>query len=220
MVLTGKNIRNHIINNNMIMMKTYMIKRVFVATKYAFLLGAVAFACFIAGLQHFVVTLPKMPYPTPQNTDGIVVITGGQQRVADGLSLLESGFSKALLVSGVGQGVSKTILADELGLKAPARALLKCCVTLEFEASDTRGNAFAAAHWATANEFKSLHLVTANYHMPRAKYIFTSKMPEMKFYFWPVSPSELTLAIWWKNPHMIRLLAREYAKYLTERLLI
>ena len=197
-----------------------MIQRVFITTKYALLAGALALACFITGLQHFVVTLPKMPDTIPQNTDGIVVITGGQQRVADGLSLLESGFGKALLVSGVGRGVSKTILADELGLKAPARALLKCCVTLEFEASDTRGNAFAAANWATDNKFKSLRLVTANYHMPRAKYIFTNKMPEMTFYFWPVSPSELTLAIWWKNPEIIRLLAREYAKYLTERLLI
>ena len=51
---------------------------------------------------------------TTTATDGIVVITGGQQRLADGFNLLQSGAGKALLVSGVGQGVSKAILADEL----------------------------------------------------------------------------------------------------------
>jgi hypothetical protein len=45
------------------------------------------------------------------------VITGGQQRLADGFNLLQSGAGKALLVSGVGHGVSKAVLADELNLE-------------------------------------------------------------------------------------------------------
>ena len=151
-------------------------------------------------------------------TDGIVVITGGQQRLADGLHLLQNGYGKALLVSGVGQGVSKAILAKELDLDESVRTLLDCCVTLEFKASDTRGNAFAAAQWAANNNYQSLRLVTANYHMPRAIYVFTNKMPDMELYFWPVSPSDLTLQTWWQKPDIIRLLAREFAKYLTEPL--
>ena len=182
-------------------------------------------AFFMAGLQHFVLTLPKPVPPTTASTtasttatatDGIVVITGGQQRLADGFNLLQSGAGKALLVSGVGKGVSKAVLADELNLNPHETALLECCVTLEFQASDTRGNAVAADKWAQANGFRSLQLVTANYHMPRSKAIFTRKFSNIVLSYWPVNPDDLDLDIWWKTPPIIRLLGREYAKYLTE----
>ena len=180
-------------------------------------------AVFMAGLQHFVLTLPKPAPPATatntsnaNSTDGIVVITGGQQRLADGFDLLQSGAGKALLVSGVGQGVSKAILANELNLDPRETALLKCCVTLEFQAGDTRENAIAAGKWAQVNGFTSLQLVTANYHMPRAKAIFTRKLPDIALSYWPVSPDDLDLDIWWKTPPIIRLLAREYAKHLTD----
>jgi len=120
------------------------------------------------------------------------------------------------LVSGVGQGVNKAILGDELSLDSHEKALLECCVTLEFQAGNTRGNAVAAGKWAQANGFTSLQLVTANYHMPRAKVIFTQKLPNIALSYWPVSPDDLDLDIWWRTPPIIRLLAREYVKYLTE----
>ena len=188
-----------------------IIKKIFIA-------GFLMLSCFLAGLQHFVLNLPKISSSVGPTTDGIVVITGGQQRLDTGLRLLQIGAGKALLVSGVGRGVNKSILAEELDIGAPAMTLLNCCVTLEFRASDTRGNALAASQWAAKNEFQSLRLVTSNYHMPRAKRVFTSKMPDIELYFWPVSPADLTLETWWQKPNIIRLLAREYAKYLTEYL--
>ena len=188
--------------------------------RLVFISGLLMLACFLAGLQHFVLTLPKKSGSLRPATDGIVVITGGQQRLADGLRLLQIRSGQALLVSGVGRGVNKTILARELDLDAPVKTLLDCCVTLEFEARDTRGNAEAAAQWAVRNNFRSLRLVTANYHMPRAKYVFTNQLPEIELYFWPVSPFDLILETWWQEPDIIRLLAREYAKYLTEPLRI
>ena len=202
----------------MIQFKIVMVAPMFFAAKLALIGVIISIACFFASVQHFVLNLPKTPDPSRPATDGIVVITGGQQRLSDGLRLLESGAGKALLVSGVGKGVSKATLAREQKLEASARALLECCATLEFQAGDTRGNAFAAAEWAKSNNFQSLRLVTANYHMPRAKYVFTKHMPHMNLHFWPVSPSELTLETWWKNFSILRLLAREYAKYLTEPL--
>lgn len=196
--------------------KKLMVVRAFLAAKFILIGGFLILACFLAGLQHFVLTLPKISSSAHLATDGIVVITGGQQRLTDGIRLLQSGTGKALLVSGVGNGVSKAILAEELGFNAPVRALMDCCVTLEFLAGDTRGNAVAAAQWAANKKFQSLRVVTANYHMPRAKYVFTNHMPKMELYFWPVSPSDLTLETWWQKPAIIRLLAREFAKYLTE----
>jgi uncharacterized SAM-binding protein YcdF (DUF218 family) len=200
--------------------RTYIVAPLFVLAKFALFGAIISVAYFFASLQHFVLNLPKTSDSAHPNTDGIVVITGGQQRLSNGLHLLETGAGKALLVSGVGKGISKAILASELKLEASARELLQCCVTLEFQAYDTRGNAFAAAEWAKSNNFQSLRLVTANYHMPRAKYVFSNQMPHMNLHFWPFSPSELTLETWWKDPEIIRLLTREYAKYLTEPLRI
>ena len=201
----------------MMRFKTVSLAQTKMAAKSLLIVMLFGCAFFMAGLQHFVLTLPKpVPPTTATATDGIVVITGGQQRLADGFNLLQSGAGKALLVSGVGQGVSKTILADELKLNPRETTLLKCCVTLEFQAGDTRENAVAAGKWAQENGFTSLQLVTANYHMPRAKAIFTRTLPDIALSYWPVSPNDLDLDIWWKTPPIIRLLAREYAKYLTE----
>ena len=200
----------------MMRFKTVSLAQTKMAAKSLLIVLLLGCALFMAGLQHFVLTLPKPAHLANGATDGIVVITGGQQRLADGFDLLQSGAGKALLVSGVGQGVSKAILADELNLDPRETALLDCCVTLEFQAGDTRGNAVAAGKWAQINGFRSLRLVTANYHMPRAKAIFTRKLPDIALSYWPVSPDDLDLDIWWKTPPIIRLLAREYAKYLTE----
>ena len=157
----------------MMRFKTVSLAKTKMAAKSLLIVLLLGCAFFMAGLQHFVHTLPKPAPPTITTTatatDGIVVITVGQQRLADGFNLLQSGAGTALLVSGVGQGVSKAILADELKLNPRETALLACCVKLEFQAVDTRGNAVAAGKWAQANGFTSLQLVTANYHMPRAK---------------------------------------------------
>jgi uncharacterized SAM-binding protein YcdF (DUF218 family) len=202
----------------MMRFKTVSLAQTKMAAKSLLIVMLLGCAFFVAGLQHFVLTLPKPAPPAIAGTTtaGIVVITGGQQRLADGFNLLQGGAGKALLVSGVGRGVSKAILADELNLDPRETALLECCVTLEFQAGDTRGNAVAAGKWAQENGFTSLQLVTANYHMPRAKAIFTRTLPDIALSYWPVSPDDLDLDIWWKTPPIIRLLAREYAKYLTE----
>jgi len=178
--------------------------------------GFVLVLSFIAGLQHFVLTLPKSPSDTGPPSDGIVVITGGQQRLATGLHLLQAGLSQKMLVSGVGPGVSKAILATELGLDAAGRATLACCVELEFAAGDTRGNAVAAARWVRENQLSSILLVTANYHMPRAELVFRTYLPQLALNLWPVSPHEFDPKTWWRTASILRLLGREYAKYLTE----
>ena len=160
--------------------------------------------------------MPKVGKLQIFRSDGIVVITGGQQRLEAGLSLLASGVASKLLISGVGVGINKAILANDLHLNLAHRSLLECCVELEFAAIDTRGNANAARQWADANDLSSLYLVTANYHMPRARLAFEREMPEVSFYYWPVNPVDLQVERWWTKPQLVRLLAREYVKFLAE----
>jgi uncharacterized SAM-binding protein YcdF (DUF218 family) len=93
----------------------------------------------------------------------------------------------------VGAGLSKAILANDLQLNSAQRDLLMCCAELEFAATDTRGNARAARIWAETNKVSSLYLVTANYHMPRARLAFEREMPHIDLQYWSVSPDDLRL---------------------------
>ena len=188
--------------------------------KYLAVYLVLAFASFIAGLQHFVLTLPQAPQGKLQFTDGIVVMTGGQQRLDDGLRLLTAQQGGKMLISGVGEGVNRAVLVQELGLDDRKAELLFCCVELDFEAGNTRGNAIAARAWALGHDMRSLRLVTASYHMPRALLVFAREMPEFDLYQWPVTPGDLDLSGWWRDRAMMRLLAREYAKYLAETIRI
>jgi uncharacterized SAM-binding protein YcdF (DUF218 family) len=188
--------------------------------KYLAVYLVLAVASFIAGLQHFVLTLPHAPQGKLHFTDGIVVMTGGQQRLDDGLRLLTAQKRGKMLISGVGEGVNRAVLVQELGLDDHKAELLFCCVELDFEAGNTRGNAIAARAWALRHSMYSLRLVTASYHMPRALLVFAREMPEFDLYQWPVTPVDLNIAGWWRDRAMIRLLAREYAKYLAETIRI
>ena len=82
--------------------------------KYSLVVATILAATLIAGLQHFVLTLPKATTDRLQFTDGIIVMTGGQQRLSDGVSLLTEGFADKMLISGVGKGVNRAILVQEL----------------------------------------------------------------------------------------------------------
>ncbi len=182
--------------------------------KYLLATAVVIIAMLVAGFQHFVLTLPRANTDRLQFTDGIVVMTGGQQRLDDGVRLLTEGFADKMLISGVGKGVNRAILVQELGLSETQINMLFCCVELDHVAQDTFGNAKSADLWSRKHDMQSLRLVTANYHMPRTLLIFSRELPHVDLYQWPVNPHDLDLASWWKNPGSLRLLAREYAKYL------
>ena len=53
-----------------------------------------------------------------------------------------------------------------------SQALLKCCVDLGSEFVDTRSNAEEADRWLALHHFRSLRLITSDWHMRRARYEF------------------------------------------------
>ena len=184
----------------------------------ALTISCILVAFILASFQHFVLTLPRgeTDFTKLDHTDGIVVTTGGQQRLVEGLNLLVSGTTEKLLISGVGKGVNKAVLVQELNLNDQQVSALFCCVELEYGALDTRGNALAARAWIDLNGLNSIRLVTANYHMPRAEIVFGRAMPDVEIRQWAVSPDALDIERWWQDPVIVRLLTREYAKYVAE----
>ena len=130
-----------------------MIRRIL---SFLLLVWAIGFIWFAA--------LPPRP-AGDEKTDGVVVLTGGAGRIERGVEALREGWSPAMLVSGVGREVKDAELAAQFDI--PAR-LMNCCITLGYDAVDTRTNAEETAAWIAANEVKSIRLVTADYHMRRA----------------------------------------------------
>ncbi|HEX8553862.1 MAG TPA: YdcF family protein [Sphingomonas sp.] len=116
------------------------------------------------GFAAFMVTLPG---PLSGNTtDAIVVPTGGAGRIDRGLDLLRDGQAKRMLVTGVGAGVRPADLARTY----PNRArLFVCCVDLGPEAVDTRSNAEETQAWVAKRGYRSVRLVTSDWHVARAR---------------------------------------------------
>ena len=148
-------------------------------------------------------------------TDAIVVVTGGAQRVGDAIGLLHADRGSRLLISGVNERTGREELAK---LNPKAREALACCVDLDYRARNTIGNAIETRRWVRQHGFRSLLLVTSNYHMPRTMLEFNHAMPGVRIVPYPVVTDQVDVTAWWKDWHTIRLLVPEYAKYLVANL--
>jgi len=127
---------------------------------------------WVLGFFWFAVFLPR-PLDG-QDTDAIVVPTGGPGRIDRGLDLLREGRAKQLLVSGVDTYVKPREFAAEYKVSAQ---MMDCCVTLGFAAVDTKGNATETAQWIEKRRITSLRLVTTDWHMRRAALELGSALP-------------------------------------------
>lgn len=115
----------------------------------------------------FVAFMLALPRPLGDvRTDAIVVPTGGSGRIDRGLALLRVGAARRMLVTGVAPEVRAGELAAEYHV--PAR-LFACCVDLGQDAVDTRSNAQETARWVKLRGYRSVRLVTSDWHVPRAR---------------------------------------------------
>ena len=169
-------------------------------------------ALWAGGLLHFVATLPTKPEAAGRKTDAIVVLTGGADRVAEGMQLLDENRAPVLFVSGVGAGVTVKRLLELAGYDA--NAPLACCIELGRSAQDTLGNAAEVATWAAARRARSLRIVTAAYHLPRALHLLRRAAPGVEMLAHPVIPQTLKLEEWWRWPGTREVLLRAYHKHL------
>lgn len=149
--------------------------------------------------------------PLPRRADGIVVLTGGADRVSAGLHLLADERAPVLLISGVARRSDLPAIAYGLGLDTHPLAPR---VTLGHAARSTLGNAAEIAGWAQRIGARSLIVVTAGYHMARALIEIGRALPDVQLYPAPVQPPALRRG---EDPAILRLLAGEFDKYLAVR---
>jgi uncharacterized SAM-binding protein YcdF (DUF218 family) len=171
---------------------------------------AVAFA-FVAGFLWFVASVPTEEVSIDRPADGIVVLTGGASRIADAIELLAAGRGKRLLIS----GVHPTTSSRELARLSPAYGRwMACCVDLGHAAINTTGNAVETKQWVTDRGFRSVIVVTSNYHMPRTMAELRRRLPDVALVPFPVVTDKMRDEAWWSSPPTAKLLFSEYLKYI------
>jgi len=171
---------------------------------------AVALVLILAGFGWFLARLPADEIVLNRRADGIVVLTGGSSRVADAIELLASGRGQRLLITGVHPATG----TGELSRLAPEyQRFVRCCVDLDRSAVNTLGNAVGTRRWAKERRFRSLIVVTSNYHMPRAIAELSHQLPEVMLIPFPVVSDRLRAEPWWSSGTTVKLLFTEYLKY-------
>lgn len=147
--------------------------------------------------------------------DGIVVLTGGSDRIEEAVELLSAGRARRLLITGVNQATSATALQ---AITPRTGNLLACCIDLDRNALNTLGNALETARWVREQQFKSIIVVTASYHIPRSMLELRRVLPETVLVAYPVVPDGFELDRWWTSAATARTLMLEYIKYSVARL--
>ena len=123
---------------------------------------------YALGFMLFAFTLGR-PLTGGGRQDAAVVLTGGKGRIEHAVEVLRGGEVKRVLISGADPSVTKADIMRRIG---NSRRLIRCCLDLGSESVDTRSNAEEADRWLARHKYKSVRLITSDWHMRRARYEF------------------------------------------------
>ena len=141
--------------------------------------------------------LTNKPEQPDVKTEAIVVFTGADKRIEEGLNMFAMKRADKILISGVYKYLDKDSFMKAWRKKIPLS--IPCCVTLGYLAENTVGNAAEVQGWAKAENIKTIRLITSDYHMPRAHLELSRVLSDVEIYKHPVQTSgtnDLTSKFW------------------------
>ncbi|MFT4320551.1 YdcF family protein [Bartonella bacilliformis] len=160
---------------------------------------------------HFVIFSEKVDklYPpvSLSKADAIIVLTGGERRIETGLRLLKQGLGSRLLISGVNATFHPNRFVQNMHVDPQ---LFECCVDLGYQATNTKSNAEESAVWIKKHNYKTLYIVTHDYHIARSLLELRYLMPDINFIAYPIKENVTQDKV--KQLNKIRMLASEYIK--------
>ncbi|BAQ15481.1 YdcF family protein [Methyloceanibacter caenitepidi] len=165
----------------------------------------------IIGFIVFANGLAREPKDPPHATDGITVLTGGVSRIDEAMKLMAQKRARRVLITGVNR---ETTLEQLKTLTPEGERYFDCCVDIDKAALNTIDNATQTARWVAENGYRSVIVVTSNYHMPRALAELERAMPGIVLVPYPVVDNNVEVARWWEFLGTTKLLLSEYLKYL------
>lgn len=183
-----------------------------IVSRLFFLLGLGFSIWLVGGFFRFADEAINKPPPLYSNkADGIVSLTGGSKaRLTEGVKLLEMGNGKKLLISGVFKDAT---IEDVRAISGGSKALFKCCIELGRKAHDTIGNADEISEWVEANNYKSIIIITDNYHIKRSMLEISHRVKNVKLIEHAVKAPPYIDKKWWEDEKTLRGLLNEYAKF-------
>ncbi len=172
----------------------------------------VALLAWIGGFFVFVEHINSYKIDTQTKTDAIIVLTGGKNRIAEGIKLLNENMSDKLFISGVPSKIS----IEDIEKQAKIVADDKGKITLGRKATNTIENASETTEWMHLNNIKSIRLITSSYHIPRSLQefiIYQTNSNNFEVVLNPIYSPNLNKK-WWKSWGTFKILLTEYNKFL------
>lgn len=164
-----------------------------------------ALTVLIAGFALFSLHVARLSPDPEASADAIIVLTGGEGRLAVATELLERRAGSRLLISGVHPDVTPDELRAAMGTNA---RLFDCCVDLGRQAADTTGNAIETAEWVSERGYGRVVIVTSDYHLPRSLLEIRARMPDVELIAYPVASPRP-----WSDLNSTRRWVLEYLKF-------
>jgi uncharacterized SAM-binding protein YcdF (DUF218 family) len=177
--------------------------------KAVFYICGLVLVCWLAGFWFFGWKINHFHQNPNEHTDAIVVLTGGRNRIAEAVRLLDAGLAEKLFISGVGKDISLKNIAKSQKFNVVHKDL----VELGHEALNTSENAEETTEWVQQNHIKSIRLVTSNYHILRSQLEIQNLDSQLHIVPHPVY-SEKIEKKWWTSRQTFSLIFKEYNKLL------
>ena len=144
---------------------------------------------WLLGFCVFLYSIPNNPSNNYLSTDAFIIFTGGTNRVSKGIEEFNKSEADKILISGVGINISKKDIVSRLPyiykkLESDEKMVLGRI------ANNTLSNAAETAMIVQLNKIKSITIVTSNYHMPRSRFVLSSRIPYTQIEYLPIKTRE------------------------------
>jgi uncharacterized SAM-binding protein YcdF (DUF218 family) len=178
-----------------------------------------AFACIIllpvavAAIPHLIAR--GVAEPSGKAADAILVLTGGENRIAEGYRAWKEGKGRDLFILGAGREAKLSSILPG-GSEVSPDSLPR--IHIEGWSENTLENAFSAKSAVVSRTYRKVILVTSDYHVPRAYLAFRTILPAtVTISVIPVKSDWRRRGAWYRLP---RLFLLEGWKYWGYRLLL
>ena len=171
-----------------------------------------AFLAWFGGFVCFAHYINSYDIDTHTKTDAIIVLTGGRNRISEGIRLLNDNLADKLFISGVPTDISIKQIEKQANITADDESKIE----LGRKAKNTLENAIETEEWIKKNNIKSIRLVTSSYHIPRSLQefiIYVTMGNDLEVILNPIYSPNVNHN-WWKSWGTFRLLIMEYNKFL------
>ncbi len=136
-------------------------------------------------------------------TDAIIVLTGGKNRIQEGIKMMDNNLATKMFISGVSKQTSK----KDLNISHNKDIELGYAATTTFE------NGIEVKEWINTNNIKTIRLVTSNYHLPRSLLEIKNQNKNIKVIESPIYSDNINKR-WWTSLKTTSFIFIEFNKFI------